>query len=111
MPTIPPVWWRPNVSDAARAYAIDLDAKQHRAPSLDDAFRAGAQWEGARGKFTDRDRWLAESAERILEVMDYASNAIALTDGRGVCRNPDRERARVEAVKEMVRRFKALVEA
>lgn len=58
---------------------------------------------------TERDRWLAENAEAICRVLDYhtVGPAIVLrTEG-----NLERAQARVDAIREIVTRFKAMVAA
>lgn len=57
---------------------------------------------------TERDRWLADNAEPILEVMEFARSGIDLP---GFSKNFYRDRARIDAVREMIGRYVAMIRA
>lgn len=70
----------------------------------------GALTVGPPKRSNERDRWLSENAEKILEVLTFADlgiNTVRLANG-GAMETEGRERARIEAIREIAGRFRVL---
>lgn len=72
-----------------------------------DSARSAGQWTP-----DNRDHWLAENAGEILKVLHYARAMLSIVKGAGPYRidlNFEREEARLEAVEEIVSRYRAAI--